>query len=103
VFEAAIPVAENTSHDHHRNIVRRVPADTFDCDDDVGGAAVVVTNMDFGTDKTGLGVESATKRDGSRRDREKCFLASETSSLCSTPPVPTNHAVGGVVRLDIGG
>jgi hypothetical protein len=23
--------------------------------------------------------------------REKCFLASETSSLCSTPPVPTKR------------
>jgi len=56
-------------HDHHGEIVNRVPADTFDCDGDVGGGAVVVTNTDFGTNESGPGVGSAAERDGRRRYR----------------------------------
>ena len=38
--------------------------------------------LGWGLPPSGMGV-------GETGREEKCFLASETSSLCSTPPVPT--------------
>lgn len=104
--EAAIPVAEDALHDHHREVVGRAPANALHGDSDVGSGDFVVADANFRADEGRFGVGQAPEGDGGGRDGERGeVLLGELDELCVLDAAGSdeNHAVGGVVGLDVRG
>ena len=102
--QASIPVAHDTAHDHHGEVVGRLPTDTLDGDGKVQGRAGVVPDPDLGSGKDGLGLTGLSERDRVRGlGQGGKVLGGELAQLLVVDGTGTNedHSVGGVVGVDV--
>ena len=107
VAHGAVPVADNGLGDQGSEVVVVLPADTLNSDGDVGGGHGVVTDPDLGADEIGLGLETAGGgvglAVGAGVGEVGEVLLGQVDELLVGNATGANkdHAVGGVVGLDV--
>jgi hypothetical protein len=102
--QTSVPVAHDAAHDHHREVVGRLPSDTFNGDGKVQGRHGVVSDPDLGSGKDGLGLSALAERDGvGRLGQRSKVLGSELAEFLVVDGTGTNedHSVGSVVGVDV--
>ena len=109
VAHGAVPVADNGLGDQSGEVVVVLPADTLNGNGDVGGGDGVVTDTDLRTNKVGLlllrvGNGLGGRSRGSHGDVAEVLLGQLDELLVrDTTGTDEDHAVGGVVGLDVVG
>jgi hypothetical protein len=105
--EGSVPVTHNGGGDEEGVVVGRVPSTSLNGDSDVAGGAGVVTNANLSTDKVGsllLLCRAELDRVGGGREGTEVGLGElDEGGVLDTSGSDENHAVGGVVLLDVGG
>ena len=109
VAHGTVPVADDGLGDQGEEVVVILPADTLDGQGQVGRADGVVTDADLGADELGqtllLSGESGGGRGGRLVGETTEVLLGETDELLVGDATGTDqdHAIGGVVGLDVVG
>jgi hypothetical protein len=109
VAHGTIPVADDGLGDESSEVVIILPADTLNSNGNVGRGKSVVTNSDLGSDKLGgtllLSGESESSGGGGLAGEGTEVLLSQLNELLVGDATSTdqNHAVSGVVGLDVVG
>ena len=104
--ERAVPVSEDALHHEHREVVGRAPADALDRDRDVRGGKGIVTDADLRTNEVGFGVGETAEGDGVGGDGEVSEVllgVLDELLVVDAAGADEDHAVGGVICLDVRG
>ena len=102
--QTSVPVAHDAAHDHHGEVVGRLPTDTLDGDGKVQCGGGVVTDSDLGTREDALGLSGLAERDRRRGlGKGSEVLGGKLAELLVIDGTSTdkNHSVGGVVGVDV--
>ncbi|KAI3480564.1 hypothetical protein L1887_57284 [Cichorium endivia] len=102
--ERAVPVAHDALQHEHGEVVGRLPRDTLDGERKVAGGRGVVADAHLGADEAGLGRRGLAELDGALAHGEaaKVLLGElDERVVLDATGTDENHAVGGVVGLDV--
>jgi len=102
--QTPVPVTHDAAHDHHREVVGRLPTNSLNGDGKVQGRGGVVTDPHLGTRENGLGLSGLTERDGRRGlGKGSKVLGSKLAKLLVVDGTSTDehHSVSSVVGVDV--